>query len=146
MWQGHSDPSRAHSTVVAPGLHGKLDLVLRHSSWRWNCPETALKMLAMLNRTAWESKGKAMFLAVCCLRPMPFGLKEMRIMLLMLTRHCEFTRLPDSPCCTNKTAISGCFSSVLFERPFSLPSFCRPCSFSLSLHCNSQKLVTFWIS
>lgn len=41
MWQGHNDPSRADITVVAPGLDGKLDLVLRHCSWRLKCPRTA---------------------------------------------------------------------------------------------------------
>lgn len=41
MQQGQDDPSRADLTFVVPGLHGKLDLILRQSSWRWNCPKTA---------------------------------------------------------------------------------------------------------
>lgn len=61
--QGQDDPSRSDLTFVAPGLHRKLDLILRQSSWRWNCP----KLLAIQTTNAWELKGKAVFLAVCCL-------------------------------------------------------------------------------
>lgn len=103
LGQGHNDPSRADLTVVAPGLDGKLDLVLRHSSWRWKCPRTA----GHTEHSCLGLKGKALFLAVCCLGCgilpsglkeyllylLPFGLNKMWITLLMLTRHCEFRRL-----------------------------------------------------
>lgn len=78
----------------------------------------APELLAILNAAAWDQKGKLCswqsVTQALGLYPLPFGLKEMWITLLILTRHCEFTRLYDFPLCTNKSGISGCFSSVLF--------------------------------